>query len=52
LNGEVKNGVFTGGGSMLDKLKTDFDEIVKLVKKAPEPLQETAFKIILGAGVD
>jgi len=32
---------------MLDKLKTDFDEIVKLVKKAPEPLQETAFKIIL-----
>ncbi len=32
---------------MLDKLKTDFDEIVELVKKAPAPLQETAFKMIL-----
>lgn len=32
---------------MLDKLKTDFDEIVELVKKAPAPLQETALKIIL-----
>lgn len=32
---------------MLEKLKADFDEIVELVKKAPAPLQETAFKIIL-----
>src|SRR5262245_29135716 len=32
---------------MLDKLKADFDEIIELVKKAPAPLQETAFKMIL-----
>ena len=32
---------------MLDKLKADFEEIVELVKKAPAPLQETAFKILL-----
>jgi hypothetical protein len=32
---------------MLNKLKQDFDEIVEIVKKAPTPLQETAFKIIL-----
>ncbi len=25
---------------MLDKLKADFDEIIKLVNKAPAPLQE------------
>jgi hypothetical protein len=32
---------------MLDKLKTDFDGILELVNKAPAPLQETAFKMIL-----
>jgi hypothetical protein len=32
---------------MLDKLKADFDGIIELVKKAPAPLQETAFKMIL-----
>src|ERR1044071_9120399 len=32
---------------MLDKLKTDFDGIIELVKKAPTPLQEMAFKMIL-----
>lgn len=32
---------------MLDKLKVDFDAILELVNKAPAPLQETAFKIIL-----
>lgn len=32
---------------MLEKLKTDFDAIVELVKKAPAPLQEMAFKMIL-----
>lgn len=32
---------------MLDKLKTDFDEIIALVNKAPPALQETAFKMIL-----
>lgn len=32
---------------MLDKLKADFDEIIKLVQKAPTPLQETALKVIL-----
>jgi hypothetical protein len=32
---------------MLDKLKADFDEIIELVKKAPTPLQELAFKMIL-----
>jgi hypothetical protein len=32
---------------MLNKLKSDFDEIVELVKKAPAPLQETALKVIL-----
>ncbi len=32
---------------MLDKLKAEFEEILDLVKKAPEPLQETALKIIL-----
>lgn len=32
---------------MLDKLKTDFEAIIELVQKAPAPLQETAFKMIL-----
>jgi hypothetical protein len=32
---------------MLDKLKQDFDEIVALVNKAPVPLQEMVFKMIL-----
>ena len=32
---------------MLDKLKADFDGILELVNKAPQPLQETALKIIL-----
>jgi hypothetical protein len=32
---------------MLDKLKADFDEILALVNKAPESLQETALKMIL-----
>lgn len=32
---------------MLEKLKADFDSIIELVKKAPAPLQETAFKMIL-----
>jgi hypothetical protein len=32
---------------MLDKLKADFDAILELVNKAPAPLQETAFKMIL-----
>src|SRR5207253_1192157 len=32
---------------MLDKLKEDFDEIIKIVNKAPAPLQEMAFKMIL-----
>jgi len=32
---------------MLDKLKADFDRIIELVNKAPAPLQETAFKMIL-----
>lgn len=32
---------------MLDKLKADFDAIIELVNKAPVPLQETAFRMIL-----
>lgn len=32
---------------MLDKLKSDFDKIIKLVNMTPAPLQETAFKMIL-----
>lgn len=32
---------------MLDKLKADFDAIIELVNKAPAPLQEMAFKMIL-----
>jgi hypothetical protein len=32
---------------MLNKLKADFDKILELVNKAPAPLQETAFKMIL-----
>ena len=32
---------------MLDKLKADFDGIIELVNKTPEPLQEMAFKMIL-----
>ena len=32
---------------MLEKLKTDFDEIIALVSKTPAPLQEMAFKMIL-----
>jgi hypothetical protein len=32
---------------VLDKLKADFDEIIELVNKAPAPLQELAFKMIL-----
>ena len=32
---------------MLNKLKTDFEDILELVKKTPTPLQETAFKMIL-----
>jgi hypothetical protein len=32
---------------MLDRLKADFDEIIELVNKAPAPLQELAFKMIL-----
>lgn len=32
---------------MLDKLKSDFDEIIDLVNKAPASLQELAFKMIL-----
>jgi hypothetical protein len=32
---------------MLEKLKADFDEIIALVNKAPAPLQELAFKMIL-----
>lgn len=32
---------------MLTKLKADFEEIVELVNKAPAPLQELAFKMIL-----
>jgi hypothetical protein len=32
---------------MLDKLKADLDAILELVNKAPTPLQETAFKMIL-----
>lgn len=32
---------------MLDKLKADFGAILELVNKAPAPLQETAFKMIL-----
>lgn len=32
---------------MLDKLKADFTTIIELVNKAPAPLQETAFKMIL-----
>jgi len=32
---------------MLDKLKADFDGIIELVNKAPAPLQEMAFKMIL-----
>jgi hypothetical protein len=32
---------------MLDKLKADFDVIIELVNKAPAPLQEMAFKMIL-----
>jgi hypothetical protein len=32
---------------MLDKLKADFEAILELVGKAPPPLQETAFKMIL-----
>lgn len=32
---------------MLDKLAADFDRIIELVNKAPTPLQEMAFKMIL-----
>jgi hypothetical protein len=32
---------------MLDKLKADFAGILELVNKAPQALQETAFKVIL-----
>lgn len=32
---------------MLDKLKTDFDEILQLVKRCPTDLQETALKTLL-----
>lgn len=32
---------------MIDKLKADFDEIIALANKAPTPLQEVAFKMIL-----
>jgi len=32
---------------MLEKLKSDFDTILELVKKAPADLQETAFRMIL-----
>lgn len=32
---------------MLDKLKSDFDTIIELVQKAPAPLQEMAFRMIL-----
>jgi hypothetical protein len=32
---------------MLDKLKAEFDDIIELTKKAPAPLQELAFKMIL-----
>jgi hypothetical protein len=32
---------------MLNKLKADFDGILELVNKAPAPLQELAFKMIL-----
>lgn len=32
---------------MLDKLKADFDGILELVNKAPQGLQEVAFKMIL-----
>jgi hypothetical protein len=32
---------------MLDKLKADFDGIIELVNKAPVPLQEMAFRMIL-----
>jgi hypothetical protein len=32
---------------MLDKLKGDFDEIIEIVKKTPESLQEMAFRMIL-----
>jgi hypothetical protein len=32
---------------MLDKLKADFDGILELVQKVPDPLKETALKIIL-----
>jgi hypothetical protein len=32
---------------MLEKLKAEFDGILELVSKAPAPLQEMAFKIIL-----
>ena len=32
---------------MLDKLKADLDAIIELVNRAPAPLQETAFKMIL-----
>jgi hypothetical protein len=32
---------------VLDKLKSDFDEIISLVNKAPAPLQETALRMIL-----
>jgi len=32
---------------MLDKLKADFDGIIELVNKAPAPLQEMAFRMIL-----
>ena len=32
---------------MLDKLMADFDGILELVNKAPAPLQEMAFKMIM-----
>lgn len=32
---------------MLDKLKSDFDAIIELVNKAPQSLQEMAFKMIM-----
>jgi hypothetical protein len=34
---------------MLDKLEADFQRIIVLVGKAPAPIQETAFKMILDA---
>jgi hypothetical protein len=45
--GYVVDPIRLAGRSMLDKLKADFDKILELVNKAPQPLQETAFKMIL-----